>query len=118
VIGKEESIDEHPFDIARREAFEEIGLPLSEGSPAFRIEHLCELPPLVASTGIGVKPCVTFLHINAETIDKTLPLRLNPAGVAVALSMPLGGFLKHQIGNELSESMIYHGRWGKFNERK
>lgn len=54
--------------IARREAWEEIGLPLdSRLPPPFRIEQLCELPCNMAQTHLVVRPCVAFLHIDRGT---------------------------------------------------
>ncbi|KAL2270918.1 hypothetical protein VTJ83DRAFT_289 [Remersonia thermophila] len=62
--GKADSLDETPYQIARREAYEEIGLPLDDGKlpPPFRIEHLCYLPMNLARTEIVVRPCVALLH--------------------------------------------------------
>ncbi|KAI9053479.1 hypothetical protein LZ554_002435 [Drepanopeziza brunnea f. sp. 'monogermtubi'] len=53
--GKADTLDEDPFDIARREAYEEIGLPRDDSkipSP-FRIEHLCQLPFSCARTALA-----------------------------------------------------------------
>ncbi|KAL2259383.1 hypothetical protein VTK26DRAFT_6957 [Humicola hyalothermophila] len=69
--GKADSLDETPYQIARREAWEEIGLPMDDAKiPApFRIEHLCYLPMNLARTELVVRPCVAFLH----TTDPPIP---------------------------------------------
>ena len=78
---------------ARREAFEEIGLPLPDYSACpplsdfssvpdtkcspstpdlpypFSLEHLCQLPTNLAKTQLGVRPCVAFLRANT-TFDR------------------------------------------------
>ncbi|KAL1843741.1 hypothetical protein VTJ49DRAFT_122 [Mycothermus thermophilus] len=62
--GKADSLDETPYQIARREAYEEIGLPMDDSKlpPPFRIEHLCYLPMNLARTELVVRPCVALLH--------------------------------------------------------
>ncbi|KAL2756285.1 hypothetical protein ACRALDRAFT_1081796 [Sodiomyces alcalophilus JCM 7366] len=65
--GKADNVLETPYQIARREAWEEIGLPLDSRLPApFRIEHLCELPCNMAQTHLVVRPCVAYLHIDRD----------------------------------------------------
>lgn len=61
-IGKADTLAESAFQIARREAYEEIGLPLSGPLPgAFTVEHLCQLPTYLARTEVGVRPCIALL---------------------------------------------------------
>ncbi|PKS06605.1 hypothetical protein jhhlp_007354 [Lomentospora prolificans] len=62
--GKADSVEETPYQIARREAWEEIGLPMDDSKiPApFRIEFLCHLPHSLARNGLAVRPCVALLH--------------------------------------------------------
>ncbi|KAI0482430.1 hypothetical protein GGR56DRAFT_186954 [Xylariaceae sp. FL0804] len=62
--GKADSLQETPYQIARREAWEEIGLPLDDAKipRPFRIEPLCRLPCSLAKTHLAVRPCVAFLH--------------------------------------------------------
>lgn len=65
--GKADSIEETEFAIARREAFEEIGLPTAENEEkslpeGFHAEELCCLPFNLAKTELVVRPCVAFLH--------------------------------------------------------
>ncbi|KAF2235069.1 hypothetical protein EV356DRAFT_514695 [Viridothelium virens] len=61
--GKTDSSQETPFQTARREAYEEIGLPLTDTKlpPPFAVEHLTEFPCQLAMTNLGVRPCVAFL---------------------------------------------------------
>ncbi|KOS19600.1 Peroxisomal coenzyme A diphosphatase 1 [Escovopsis weberi] len=67
--GKADSESETPYQIARREAFEEIGLPMDDSRipRPFRIEQLCCLPPAMARTHVVVTPCVAFLHADAAS---------------------------------------------------
>ncbi|KAK4156882.1 NUDIX hydrolase domain-like protein [Chaetomidium leptoderma] len=108
--GKADTLDETAYQIARREAWEEIGLPLDDTKlPApFRIEHLCYLPMNLARTELVVRPCVALLHTgdttttatnNAEspstpTADESLIPRLDAKEVAAVFSAPFHNFLK------------------------
>lgn len=92
--GRADTVEETPYETARREAWEEIGLPLdshvettpppSHGQtddggepppvdwqgrdqgvpPPFRIEHLCDLPCSLAKTGVVVRPCIAFVRFD------------------------------------------------------
>ena len=98
--GKAEA-GETAFECARREAFEEIGLPIQDTKlpPPFRIEHLCEFPTNLAKTELVVRPCVAFLHsydpdtgIDANVAERLLP-RLDPKEVAAIFSASFRNFL-------------------------
>ena len=73
VIGKADSTQETPFQTARREAYEEIGLPLTDTKlpPPFGVEHLTEFPCQLAMTNLGVRPCVAFLTPSASRLTST-----------------------------------------------
>ncbi|KAL1303639.1 hypothetical protein AAFC00_006997 [Neodothiora populina] len=62
--GKADALSETPWHTARREAFEEIGLPMSDDKlpPGYSVEHLTELPANLAMTELGVRPCVAWLR--------------------------------------------------------
>ncbi|KAH6853431.1 hypothetical protein B0I37DRAFT_409598 [Chaetomium sp. MPI-CAGE-AT-0009] len=112
--GKADTLDESPYQIARREAWEEIGLPLDDSKlPApFRIEHLCYLPMNLARTELVVRPCVAFLHTGdtttttaptttatppanpSPTVEQTLIPRLDAKEVAAVFSAPFHNFLR------------------------
>jgi coenzyme A diphosphatase NUDT7 len=97
--GKADSLDEEPVDTARREAFEEIGLPTDDARiPApFRIEHLCQLPHSLARTELAVRPCVAFLHADNEdhqTVEEAMVPILNAKEVAALFSAPFHNFLQ------------------------
>ncbi|KAJ6157455.1 hypothetical protein N7470_005047 [Penicillium chermesinum] len=71
--GRADTLSETPFETARREAWEEIGLP-GIGSPLprpFAVEHLCELPASLAKTELVVRPCVALLHSFDSATGKT-----------------------------------------------
>ncbi|KAK4220276.1 NUDIX hydrolase domain-like protein [Rhypophila decipiens] len=67
--GKADHPDETPYQIARREAWEEIGLPMDDSKipPPFAIEPLCYLPYSLARTELVVRPCIALLHSNAAS---------------------------------------------------
>ncbi|KKA28634.1 hypothetical protein TD95_001878 [Thielaviopsis punctulata] len=62
--GKADSKHESPYEIARREAWEEIGLPQTNAElpPGFEIQFLCYLPHALARTDVVVRPCVALLN--------------------------------------------------------
>jgi hypothetical protein len=69
--------------IQRREAFEEIGLPIDKE----RVRCLCLLDPFLAGNQLIVTP-VVFL-----AVDRTINPVLNPDEVKFLFSMPLAAFL-------------------------
>ncbi|KAL2144414.1 hypothetical protein VTI28DRAFT_9151 [Corynascus sepedonium] len=82
--GKADTLQETPYQIARREAWEEIGLPLDDTklpSP-FRIEHLCYLPMNLARTELVVRPCVALLHTGDTPITNPGPNTSNSSSSA------------------------------------
>jgi 8-oxo-dGTP pyrophosphatase MutT (NUDIX family) len=101
--GKADSLTETPFEVARREAHEEIGLPLTNTKlpPGYTIEHLCEMPANLAKTELGVRPCVAYLSPppfssasssssssdSNNSVEETMIPRLDPKEVA-AYSQP------------------------------
>ncbi|CAK7564905.1 MAG: 8-oxo-dGTP diphosphatase [Sporothrix epigloea] len=117
--GKADSVDETAEQIARREAWEEIGLPLDDSKlpRPFRIEHLCDLPYNLAKTELVVRPCIALLHRgegdadvstqggagrgaasdyspdNDVTPDEALIPKLNANEVAAVFSAPFHNFL-------------------------
>ncbi|CRK20438.1 hypothetical protein BN1723_000290 [Verticillium longisporum] len=123
--------------IARREAFEEIGLPnIHHPLPApFRIESLCELPCNIAQTQIVVRPCVAFLHTDQTTetrppgvadahadapppAEAMIPV-LDAKEVAAVFSAPFHNFLRAQdeaTGRTHPPGHWYDGRWVHFRE--
>lgn len=135
-------MSETPFQTARREAFEEIGLPLEDTKfpPPFRIEHLCQLPANLARTELGVRPCVAFLSANPgpdwpsdkriPTAEEVLIPRLDAKEVAAVFSAPFHNFLKDTdeyvpepargFGSEASSFPVkwYNGTWTDWHESR
>ncbi|OAF55852.1 hypothetical protein VC83_08016 [Pseudogymnoascus destructans] len=120
--GKADTLEETPFQIARREAFEEIGLPMDDSKlpKSIRIEHLCQLPFNLAKTELAVSPCVAFLHsdgANGETAEEAMIPTLDAKEVAAVFSAPFHNFLK--LEDEVpegetvpgSKSDWYEGSW-------
>ncbi|KAK5990468.1 Peroxisomal coenzyme A diphosphatase 1 [Cladobotryum mycophilum] len=123
--GKADSVDETPYQIARREAYEEIGLPMEDSRipKPFRIEQLCSLPPAMARTHIVVTPCVAFLHADRTSpdsppalVEESMIPRLDAREVAAVFTAPFYNFLKvndlpPHPGETLPPGRWYEGFW-------
>lgn len=126
--GKADTLDETPFHIARREAFEEIGLPMDDAKlPApFRIEHLCQLPFSMAKTELAVRPCVAFLHADGErsSVAESMIPQLDAREVAAVFSAPFHNFLKMEDEVREGETVPgspkdwYEGQWMDWHEAR
>ncbi len=128
--GKADSLTETPFQISRREAYEEIGLPMDDSKlpPPFRIEHICQLPFNLAKTELAVRPCVAFLHSDDESgkksasVEETMIPRLDAKEVAAVFSAPFHNFLRAEdevrAGEKLpgQKSDWYSGDWTEWHE--
>ncbi|TVY15006.1 Peroxisomal coenzyme A diphosphatase 1 [Lachnellula arida] len=127
--GKADTLEETPWETARREAFEEIGLPHQDSKvpPPFRIEHLCQLPFSLAKTALAVRPCVAFLHSDdteASSVGDSLIPRLDAKEVAAVFSAPFHNFLRpedevregEKVPGEVTD--WYSGRWIDWHEGK
>ena len=138
MTGKADTLAESAFQTARREASEEIGLPLTGPLPgAFTVEHLCQLPTYLARTEIGVRPCVALLSPrkfdgpgarSAATLsaEERLIPQLNPKEVAAVFTAPFHDFLKTNgntgdgckgTGNDDSTPW-YNGIWTQWYGQK
>lgn len=128
--GKADSLEETPFEIARREAWEEIGLPRDDSKipHPFRIEHLCQLPFSLAKTALAVRPCVAFLRSDdksgnqAASVEESMIPRLDAKEVAAVFSAPFHNFLKEKDevrdGDRVpgKRSDWYVGQWTDWHE--
>ncbi|KAF1808942.1 hypothetical protein P152DRAFT_476880 [Eremomyces bilateralis CBS 781.70] len=103
--GKADSTSETAFQIARREAYEEIGLPLldTELPWPYTIEHLCQMPTNLARTELGVRPCIAFLSASRlskdtsrriPTAEEALIPHLDPKEVAAVFTASFHNFLR------------------------
>ncbi|ODO07894.1 hypothetical protein I350_03475 [Cryptococcus amylolentus CBS 6273] len=81
--GKYEPGDVDQEGTARREAFEEIGVPIDQE----RIRKLCLLDPFLTGNALIVTPVVFVIT------DRALTPLLNPDEVSRLFSMPLASFL-------------------------
>ncbi|KAI5798865.1 NUDIX hydrolase domain-like protein [Geopyxis carbonaria] len=127
--GKADYLSETAAQTARREAWEEIGLPLdSRKFPSpFSVEHLTELPCSMARTNLGVRPCVAFLRDNsadqsADIEDRLIP-RLEEQEVASVFTVPLERFLSPRYllmdrGGVARDEKWYQGNWINWNGRR
>ncbi|TAQ89709.1 hypothetical protein B7494_g1978 [Chlorociboria aeruginascens] len=130
--GKADTLEETPFQIARREACEEIGLPRDDSKipPPFRIEHLCQLPFSLAKTALVVRPCVAFLHSDdhsgsrASSVEESMIPRLDAKEVAAVFSAPFHNFLREEDevkdGDDVTGETKdwYNGAWTDWHEGK
>ncbi len=111
--GKSDSLEETPWDIARREAFEEIGLPRynDELPKGISLEHLTIFPPYLSRNFLATYPCIAFLDIKENKFDNNLDglselkdilkFNLNPMETSSLFSAPLIQFLYGKV--DLSE---------------
>ncbi|KAG2413820.1 hypothetical protein HFD88_003009 [Aspergillus terreus] len=115
--GRADTLEETPFQTARREAHEEIGLPdIHHQLPApFHVEHLCELPASLARTELVVRPCVALLHSydeqtgqNADPEVSLIP-RLDAREVAAVFTAPFRNFLR--LRDESDDGSGNPGDW-------
>ncbi|CAO1616220.1 unnamed protein product [Jaminaea pallidilutea] len=83
--GRFELADSDLEATARREAWEETGLPID----ATRVRKLCELQPFLSANELVVTPIVVLL------IDPMIKPSLNPKEVDRLFSLPLKAFLQH-----------------------
>lgn len=124
--GRADFLTETPFDTARREAFEEIGLPLESEQfpPPFSVEHLTELPCSLARTALGVRPCVAFLKdgsaaLQGTDVEDNLIPRLEENEVASIFTVPLERFMSRRYtplpGATEADENWYSGSWIKWN---
>lgn len=122
--GKADTTTETPFHIARREAYEEIGLPMDDAKiiKPFRIEHLCQLPFNLAKTELAVAPCVAFLHSDGASVEEGMIPRLDAKEVAAVFSAPFHNFLKAEdeaLNGEVvpgNKKDWYKGAWTDWHQ--
>ncbi|KAI8940104.1 hypothetical protein NX059_003819 [Plenodomus lindquistii] len=139
--GKADTLQETPWDTARREAYEEIGLPTSDDKlRGFSVEHLCELPANLAKTELGVRPCVAFLRpanlptdtstptVQADdtSVEERLIPRLDPKEVAAVFTAPFHNFLRKEwegdgpapVQKNGKPEKWYRGAWTDWHESR
>ena len=127
--GKADTLSETPFMTARREAFEEIGLPMSDHQlpPGYSVEHLTELPANLAMTELGVRPCVAYLKTpepsprnKAPDAARDILPRLDAREVAAVFTAPFRNFLfERDLDQETRENVPgdwYKGSWHSWHE--
>lgn len=93
--GRFEPTDKDLEHTARREAYEETGLPID---PTKSVK-LCELPPFLSANELVVTPFVVFIT------DHNIQPNLNPREVDSLFSLPLVSFLYHNPPRSLRRSL-------------
>lgn len=137
--GKADSINETPYEVARREAFEEIGLPFSDEeleNKGYIMEHVTTLPAYLSRNLLAVRPVVAYMrsiheghHHNQQHHDedhhhhhdhvKDLPSIIDldthkSDEVADIFSVPLQRFLSNSPGWYSSKSVNWGGlKWNQ-----
>ncbi|GAB1727619.1 hypothetical protein NU195Hw_g4694t1 [Hortaea werneckii] len=127
--GKADTLHETPFQTARREAFEEIGLPLEkEHLPTgYEIEHLTELPANLAMTELSVRPCVAYLKTpepfagnKTPNAARDLLPKLDAKEVAAVFTAPFFNFLRERDVDPTIRDQVpgewYKGSWHSWHE--
>ncbi|KAI6911382.1 hypothetical protein D0868_16613 [Hortaea werneckii] len=127
--GKADTLHETPFQTARREAFEEIGLPLEKAHlpPGYEIEHLTELPANLAMTELGVRPCVAYLKTpepfagnKSPNAARDLLPKLDAKEVAAVFTAPFFNFLRERDVDpairDQTPGVWYKGSWHSWHE--
>ncbi|KAE8215822.1 hypothetical protein CF327_g930 [Tilletia walkeri] len=89
--GRFEAKDHDLEETARREAWEECGLPMDSR----RVQKLCELEPFLSANELVVTPIVVLL------IDPLIKPSLNPNEVDALFSLPFKAFLTHNPAQAL-----------------
>lgn len=133
--GKADTLEESPWDTSRREAYEEIGLPMNEEKlRGFKVEHLCELPANLAKTELGVRPCVAYLcpsssspsKADEPSVEERLIPRLDPKEVAAVFTAPFHSFLRKEwtgdgpapVQKNGKPEKWYRGSWTDWHESR
>ncbi|SOV02552.1 related to coenzyme A diphosphatase [Ustilago sp. UG-2017a] len=93
--GRFEPTDSDLEYTARREAYEETGLPID----STKAVKLCQLPPFLSANELVVTPYVVLLT------DHTIQPHLNPGEVDSLFSLPLVSFLYHNPPRPLRKSL-------------
>lgn len=114
---------------ARREAFEEIGLPMGDHKlpTGYTVEHLTELPANLAMTELGVRPCVAYLKTPPPSARNPQPdagrdllPKLDAKEVAAVFTAPFLNFLREKDLDEEIRSTVpgewYKGSWHSWHE--
>ncbi|EIW71154.1 hypothetical protein TREMEDRAFT_71077, partial [Tremella mesenterica DSM 1558] len=84
--GKHDPTDADEEETARREAYEEIGLPMDRE----KVRFICLLDQFLTGNALVVTPVVLLVT------DNTISPILNPSEVTHLFSMPLSAFLVHR----------------------
>ncbi|QDS77510.1 hypothetical protein FKW77_000560 [Venturia effusa] len=139
--GRADDLCETPFQTARREAHEEIGLSRDDSRipPPFRIEHLCQLPANLARTELGVRPCIAHLYPDptsssavTPSVEEAIIPQLDAREVAAVFTAPFRSFLKQSHGLDhvsenaegygvettASPAQFYRGAWTDWHEAR
>jgi 8-oxo-dGTP pyrophosphatase MutT (NUDIX family) len=122
-LGRADTLAETPFQTARREAWEEIGLPnIDSPLPGpFAVEHLCEMPANLAKTELVVRPCIALLHAHdertGESADPEVSLipKLDAREVAAVFTAPFEQFLSMRDEGLAHPPDWYQGSWSSWH---
>jgi 8-oxo-dGTP pyrophosphatase MutT (NUDIX family) len=115
--GKSDHEGESGYDVARREAMEEIGLPYDEelNKQGFVLEKLNEMPHYLSRTFLSVRPVVCFLQNEDAPYEKIHDINfiLNPGETSSIFSVPLLDLIDKSMKKEYLRKTLNHYKWGK-----
>lgn len=114
--GKADAGEEVPEQVARREAYEEIGLPEDPAQLrdqfGMEIENLLtEMPCYMSRTLLSVKPVVCLLknynHVETDPLNATrFAAKLNPGETSSLFSVPLMDLAPHHLKKDHTTEYI------------
>lgn len=114
--GKADDDKETEVEIARRECFEEIGLPYDDElkRQGLKLDLLNLMPCYLSRTFLSVRPVVCFLHNHDKPSDqiKSLKLLLNPGETSSIFSIPLLDLIDRGEKKEYLKKTIHTYHWG------
>lgn len=99
--GKADDENELAYAVARREAFEEIALPLTDSADSPQIEYVATLPVYLSRNLLAVQPTIAYMS-SPESQDD-LPLSYHSDSIPSVLH-PVRDHLKHHKNGEVDET--------------
>jgi len=114
--GKADNDNETEVEVARRECFEEIGLPYDEdlSRQGLKLEYLNMMPCYLSRTFLSVRPVVCFLQDRVKPSEqiKNLKLLLNPGETSSIFSIPLLDLIDQHEKREYLKKSVHTYNWG------
>ena len=115
--GKADSEQETSYQVARREAFEEIGISQDDEEllkHGYRMEHLTTLPSYLSRNLLAVQPSVVFMHSlnNSTSFPSVAQRSMDSNEVSEVFSCQLQEFLSDEPSTWYSTKLV---NWNGLN---